>query len=214
VGPLFLIATELSAHDAAWPRAQAVAATVAGAAAPILGFDPDVRLASLASEGPGPGGGLPGEAVAAMLDEAAAQGRTLAFILPAVLDLGAFQRQALAELVRESQRRSPALAVHYDDVDPCHRHLIQAFAEALWDCLAGSEIAPGRLGVVVVASGQGDAHARAGAYAVMRLLWEQLAVARGEVAFVRHPRPGVPEALAHCLGSPLHWVAAPMMLWD
>jgi hypothetical protein len=211
VGPLFLIVTDLAPHDAAWPRAVAEAEAVAGAAAPILGFAPEVRVASLGGAGADPGA-LPGELVAVLADEAAA-GRTLAFVLPAILELGVFQREALVERIRESQRRAPSLVIHHDDVDPCHRHVIQALAEALWDGLAGSGLPPPRIGVLVVAGGQGDARARAAAYAVMRLLWEQLAVAHGEVAFVRHPRPGVPEALARCAASPLHWIAAPMMLW-
>jgi hypothetical protein len=212
VGPLFLIVTDLLPHDPAWPRAVAEARAVADAAAPILGFAPEVRVASLGDAGADPAA-VPRDGLAAVLAGEAAAGRTLAFLVPAILELGMFQREALALLTRESQRCAPSLAIHYDDVDPCHRHLIQAFAEALWDGLAGSGLPPQRLGVLVVAAGQGDARSRAAAYAVMRLLWEQLAVAHGEVAFVRHPRPGVPEALARCAASPLHWIAAPLMLW-
>jgi len=225
VGPIFLIATELSPHDPSWPRVQAVAAAVAEACAPILGFAPEVAVASLGHDPRSPiveGGDPDGAAgavldgpgsVAAVLADQAASGRTLAFVLPAILEFSIFERQALVELTRESQRRAPALAIHYDDTTPCHPRLVQAFAEALWEVLAGSEVAPARLGVLVVASGHGDARGRADAYAVMRLLWEQLAVARGEVAFVRHPRPAVPETLARCLASPLGWIAAPMLLW-
>ena len=213
MGPLFLIATDLAPHDPAWSRAAAEAEAVAAAAAPILGFAPEVRLATLGDDAGAEPEALPPTALAAVLAAEAAAGRTLAFVLPAILELSVFQREALVERVRASQRRAPALAVHYDDVDPCHRHLIQALAEALWDGLAGSGLPPQRLGVLVVAGGQGDARGRAAAYAVMRLLWEQLAVAHGEVAFVRHPRPGVPEALARCRASPLAWIAAPMMLW-
>jgi len=212
VGPIFLIATDLSPHDAAWPRAVAAGQAVAEAAAPILGFHPEVAVASFGIDDPNAAQGAPGS-LAAVLADQAARGRTLAFILPAILELSVVQRQALVELTRESQRSAHALAIHYDDADPCHRHLVQAFAEALWESLAGKEIAPARLGVMVVASGSGDARGRAGAYAVMRLLWEQLAVAHGEVAFVRHPRPSVPDTLARCLGSSLHWIAVPMLLW-
>ncbi|HEX3473443.1 MAG TPA: hypothetical protein VHT91_00305 [Kofleriaceae bacterium] len=211
MAPLFLIVTDLLPHEGAWPRAVADAQAVADAAAPILGFAPEVRVASLGG-GTEPGAAQP-DTLAGVLAEQAAAGRTLAFVLPALLELGMFEREALVELIRESQRRAPSLAIHHDDVDPCHRHLIQAFAEALWDGLAGSGLPPQRIGVLVVAGGQGDARGRAAAYAVMRLLWEQLAVAHGDVAFVRHPRPGVPEALARCAASPLHWIAAPMMLW-
>jgi CbiX protein len=212
VGPLFLIVTDLLPHDPAWPRAVAEARAVADAAAPILGFAPEVRVASLGDAAADPAA-VPRDGLAAVLAGEAAAGRTLAFLVPAILELGMFQREALALLTREAQRRAPSLAIHYDDVDPCHPHLIQAFAEALWDGLAGSGLPPQRLGVLVVAGGQGDPRSRAAAYAVMRLLWEQLAVAHGEVAFVRHPRPGVPEALARCAASSLHWIAAPMLLW-
>ena len=201
----FLIAAEVSPHEPAWRRAVAEAVAVADAAAPILGFRPDVELVSLDGEA--------AHSLAAALADRAARGDGLAFVLPAVLELGMVQRQALAERVRESQRRAPGLAIHYDDATACHPHLVQAFAEALWGVLAGTEIAPARLGVLVVASGAGDPRSRAEAYALMRLLWEQLAVARGEVAFVRHPRPAVPETLAHCQATPLHWIAVPMMLW-
>ncbi|HMG55080.1 MAG TPA: CbiX/SirB N-terminal domain-containing protein [Kofleriaceae bacterium] len=207
MGPLFAITVDLAPHDAAWSRAVAQAAAVADAASPILGFRPDVVVASLELDGGA------ADSLAAVLADHAARGGTLAFIVPAILDFSIFQRQVIGEIARESQRRAPALAIHHDDVDPCHPRLVQALAESLWQLLAGGELAPARLGVVVVASGQGDARARAGAYAVMRLLWEQLAVAAGEVAFVRHPRPAVPEVLARCLATPLHWIAVPLMLW-
>jgi len=212
VGPLFVIATDLSPHDAAWPVALAEAAAVAGAAAPILGFAPEVVVASLGDElvPPGEAGR---ETLAAVFAEQAAQGRTLAFVVPAILDFSVFQRQALVECVRESQRLAPAFAIHYDDADPCHRLVVQALSDALCEAMAGSEVPPARLGVLVVASGRGDASARAAAYAVMRLLWEQLGAALGEVAFVRQARPAVPEALARCHSSALHWIAVPMLLW-
>jgi len=208
LGPLFVIASDVAPEDPVWPRAAAEIAAVAAAAAPILGFTPEVVLASLAEPG-APGGA----SLAACLADQADRGRTLAFVLPAILEFGVFQRQALVEVVREAQRRSPALIVHYDDVDPCHHHLVQALAEVLWDALAGTGVPPQRLGVLVVAAGHGDARGRAAAYAMMRLLWEQLAAMHGEVAFVRHPRPSVPEALARCVASPLSWIAVMMRLW-
>lgn len=205
----FLIATDVLPHEAAFGHALAEGIAVADAAAPILGFRPDVEVVSLGEQGAVDG---PGSLAAALVGRAA-RGETLVFVVPAILDFSIFQRQALTEQVRESQRRAPELAVHYDEPAACHPHIIQAFAESLWNALAGSEVSPARLGVLVVASGHGDARGRADAYATMRLLWEQLAAARGEVAFVRHPRPSVPETLARCLTTPLHWLAVPMMLW-
>src|SRR5262245_34563986 len=136
----FVIVTDLAPQDACWGRAVAMAAAVADAAAPILGFRPEVTVASLA-EGDEPG------ALSAVLAALAGDGCTHAFLLPAILELSVFQRQALVEIVRGSQRRSPGMLVHYDEPDPRHRHLVQALAEALWEVLAGSEVAPARLGV-------------------------------------------------------------------
>src|SRR5262245_1880474 len=109
MAPVFLIATELAPHDAAWPEAVALAAAVADAAAPILGFHPEVQAVSFADE-IAAAREPAGAALPAVLADLATQGRTLAFILPAILELSVFQRQALVELVRESQRRAPSLA--------------------------------------------------------------------------------------------------------
>src|ERR1043165_7265952 len=179
--PLFVIATDLAPHDAAWKQATAETDAIADLVAPILGFRPQVVLASLVDDPASPSsrrcetpavnpgrprtpGNIP--APIRVLDEAlyttsapvpardealcgtladilareATQGGTLAFVLPAILDFSVFQRQALVEIVRESQRRAHSLAVHYDDVDPCHRLVVQAFADALCDRLAGSEV--------------------------------------------------------------------------
>ncbi|MGH9886994.1 MAG: CbiX/SirB N-terminal domain-containing protein, partial [bacterium] len=212
MGPLFAIATDLTPGDAGWRDAAALADAVADLTAPILGFRPEVVLASLADEPTAPNG-FARDSLTCLLAKQAAQGRTLAFVLPAILEFSVFHRQALVEIVRESQRSAPALAVHYDDVDPCHRLVVQAFADALCALLAGSEVPPAKLGVLTVASGQGDARARAEAYTMMRLLWEQLGAAGGEVGFIRHARPSVPEVLDRCRATPLHWIAAPLVLW-
>jgi hypothetical protein len=213
LGPLFVIVTDVAPHEPAWSQVVAEGAAVAAAAGPILGFAPDVVVASLVLDEGAPGPAPP-STLGAVLADQAAQGRTLAFLVPAILDLGILDQRALAEIVRASQRSAPSLVVHYDHVQVhVGQRLVQAFVEAVWDALAGTEIAPARLGVILVASGQGDARSRAEAYAVMRLIWEQLAAARGEIAFVRHPRPAVPETLAHCLATPLHWIAIPMLLW-
>jgi sirohydrochlorin ferrochelatase len=212
MGPIFFFATDLSPRDSAFRRAAAQGEAVADACAPILGFRPEIEVRSLEMDEGAAAPAKPGS-LAAALEEHAARGRTLAFILPAILDFSVFHRETLVSLTREARRRSPSLSIHYDDADPCHRLVVQAFAESLWELLRGSPIAPSRLGVLVVASGHGDARARAQTYELMRLLWEQLAVARGEVAFVRHPRPSVPESLERCLASPLHWIAVPELLF-
>ena len=48
----------------------------------------------------------------------------------------------------------------------------------------------------------------------MRLLWEQTSLGRGEVGFVRHPQPFLPDALHRCLADPLDWLLLPHCQWD
>ena len=61
--------------------------------------------------------------------------------------------------------------------------------------------------MILAASGHGDAGSRANSYRLMRLLWEQLGLAAGEVGFVRHAQPflvhtlGEMRAAALCIGS-------------
>src|SRR5260370_25416757 len=47
--PAFLLATDLQPHEVDWPEAERQAASVAETSARILGFEPVVQLASLAS---------------------------------------------------------------------------------------------------------------------------------------------------------------------
>jgi hypothetical protein len=210
--PLFLVVTDLAPGASPWGAAQAQARAVADGCAPILGFHPEVALAALDPPHASGATVVPGH-LGHALEAHAARGGELSFLLPAILDFGVFQKQALVEVVRETRRKHPGLSVHYDDPDVCHRLVVQAFAESMWERLAGADLAPARLGVLLVASGHGDAPSRAKSYQLMRLLWEQLAFAQGDVAFVRHPRPSLPEALERCLRSPLQWLALPQMLW-
>jgi hypothetical protein len=68
--------------------------------------------------------------------------------------------------------------------------------------------------LVFAADGQGDAATRADSYRLMRLIWEQAGLGRGDVGFVRHPQPFLPETLGRCLAEPLDWVVLPHCWWD
>ncbi len=48
----------------------------------------------------------------------------------------------------------------------------------------------------------------------MRLVWEQAGLGRGEVGFVRHPQPFLPETLERCVSEPLDWLLLPQCQWD
>ncbi len=136
------------------------------------------------------------------------------FVVPGSFDFGSESQQWLTEQVREQARRAPRAQLHYDAPNVAHPLLVQAFVDRACEALASLPAgSPGSLGVLLVAAGAGDVHTRADSYKLMRLLWEQLGAARGEVAFLRHPKHPLPEQLAACEQSGLRWVAVAQELW-
>ncbi len=132
-------------------------------------------------------------------------------ILPCDFEFGLFEKEALSQQMADLRRQSPDAAFFYDDVDLGHPLVAQAFAEKAMEALVGKPIPRERLGVLVVGQGRGDASSRARVYQLMRLLWEQLGAARGEVAFLRNPTPFLRAELERL--DPLVWVVLPL-LWE
>lgn len=119
------------------------------------------------------------------------------FLLPISFDFGLAHKEWVNAVVRTLQRREPALQVHYDAVDPAHPLLVHACVDGAVRALQATEArGPSDVALLLVASGTGDADTRAQSYRLLRLIWEQLGVARGDVAFVRHPLLPFPEQLA------------------
>jgi hypothetical protein len=48
----------------------------------------------------------------------------------------------------------------------------------------------------------------------MRLLWEELGLARGEIGFVRHAQPFLTHVLERCAGENLRWLILPQAQWN
>ena len=194
--------------DAAVPAA--CAAAVEKAVAPVLGFAPllatarmDAALASAAA----------GEDLYGVLAQCAERGVRRAFVLPLHFDFSLLQKQQLVESVHRARRDLAELEIYYDDPDPCHPLLLHILVDVFCRTLATARAMPQEIGLLLVASGHGDAPARAQSYRLMRLLWEQLGVAAGEVAFLRHEKTPLPEQLAYCATKPLRWVVLPQMLF-
>jgi len=175
----------------------------------ILGFTPSVRLASLAMH---PAEDVGEHGLGEVLHCEAAKGAAEIFVLPASLDWNVLQREAFGRTLAEFRRRSPALVFH-DDVDPGHPLLVDCFAETILRTLVEREVPPQRAGLLLVASGHGDSGSRAQSYRLMRLLWEQLSLGRGEVAFLRHEQVFLGTALERCAREPFHWVLVPQSQW-
>ena len=206
----FILASDLLPGQRDWPRAQAQADSLAEPVGRILGLLPRVRLASLVMHR----GEDAGEyALDRTLREEAASGAREIFVLPASLDWNLWQREAFGQALTEFRREHSSSLVFHDDVDPCHPLLVECFADTVARALAGRPLPPQRAGLLLVASGHGDSGSRAQSFQLMRLVWEQLSLGRGEVAFLRHPQDFLGAALERCAREPLHWVLVPQSQW-
>jgi hypothetical protein len=148
-----------------------------------------------------------------VLNDEAAGGANEIFILPAPLDWSVWQREAFGRILAEFRRRHGNTGVFHDDVDPCHPLVVECFADMFARALAGHQVPPQRLGLLLVASGHGDSGSRSQSYRLMRLLWERLGLARGDVAFLRHAQEFLGTALERAAREPIEWVLAPQIQW-
>jgi hypothetical protein len=190
--PLFLILSDLPRHSAVWPLAVAQTEAIRTACAGVLGFEPDVRFAPLA--------------------ELSAQSEGETFVIPAALDFSLWERDSLGQRLAEERRKLPHAVIHHDDVDPGHPLVIEALGLQLMASLR--ETPPQKSGLILAASGHGDSGSRAQSYRLMRLLWEQLGFARGEVAFVRHSQPFLAHVLERCANDALPWIVVFQGQWE
>jgi|GEM_PF-461226 len=191
--------------------------SVEKAVAPVLGFAPLLATAHIGATCDAArevGAGFrPRDGVYGALAACAEQGVRRVFVLPLHFDFSLLQKQQLVESVNRSRRDFVELEIYYDDPDPCHPLLLHVLVDVFCRTLAAAQAMPQEIGLLLVASGHGDAPARAQSYRLMRLLWEQLGVAAGDVAFLRHEKTPLPEQLAHCAAKPLRWVLLPQMLF-
>lgn len=159
--------------------------------------------------------GEPTDELPAALAVAHQSGARDLFVVPASLGLSFRAKLHLAETVQHARRTLPDAHVAFSDADPCHPLLVQALVDRCCEALAarGGPAAPDRMGVLLVAAGDGDPEQRARSYQLMRLVWEQLGAARGDVAFLRHARSPLPEKLAECDRTGTPWLIVPQYLW-
>jgi sirohydrochlorin ferrochelatase len=211
VPPVFIIATELHSRDAAWKQALAQLNDVRVASARVLGFDPDLRLASIPAH---PGDAAPAESLLGVIRDAAQGESREIFVLPAALDFSLWQREALGQLLGEARREHPSIAVHHDDVDLGHPLLVSAFADRIGRAIADANAPAQRCGLILAPGGNGDPASRAQSYRLMRLLWEELGLARAEVAFLRHAQPFLAHVLERCARENILWVVVSQAQWN
>jgi hypothetical protein len=190
--PAFLILTDLRSSDIAWPCAAAQLDQVRAACAPVLRFDPEIRLANICDFSASPG--------------------SETFVIPAALDFSLWERDALGQRIAEQRRSHPETLIYHDDVDPGHSLVVDALG--LQAAQALGDVAPQKCGLILAASGQGDPGSRAQGYRLMRLLWERLEFARAEVAFVRNTQPFLAHVLKQCAREPFPWVVVFQGQWE
>jgi hypothetical protein len=135
------------------------------------------------------------------------------FVLPTALDFNLLQREVLGRAIGEARRANPQLIIHHDDVDPTHPLVVQALADQVARAISPDARSLQHIGLILAASGHGDMGSRAQSYRLMRLVWEQLGLAAGEVGFVRHAQPFLALTLEKCAERPLDWIVLPEAQW-
>jgi len=216
--PAFILVTELAADHPDWPAAAAQAKALAEPLTSQLGFAPRIRLAGLPPAAhllrapDDPATAPPCNLATVLADEAAAGERDI-FLIPTMLDFGLLQRAQLAEIAAAARQRFSHVTIAYDDVDPCHPLLVEAWARRVHEKLAGTALKPEQTGLLLTASGDGAGRGRAQSYQLMRLLWEQVGCARADVGFCRHAQPSLHDQLARCAREELTWVVVPQAMW-
>ena len=209
--PAFILVTDLRPTDPAWASMEAQAAALQVFAERSLGVSTRVDLASLpARETEDPGG----RHIGRVIDRHALDGTPILFVLPAVFELNIWQRTTLGEELASARRRHDGVAIHHDSVDPAHPLLVDCFTGQILRALEERGLAPRNVGIVLVADGQGEPSTRADSYRLMRLVWEQSGASRGEVGFLRHPQPFLPDNLKRCSSERLDWLLLPQRQWD
>ncbi len=184
----------------------------------ILGFRPCIRWAPLSDQSGRMGRPAPARADGGVaercFEQLVREGAQQLFVLPISFDFGMQHKQWLTEQARLMRRTHPELSLHYDAMQASHPLLLQALVDSACKSLARMQLrAPSELGLLLIAKGTGDPDTRAESYRLMRLVWEQLGAARGEVAFVRHTVLPLPETLGECARTGLTWVGVPQFLW-
>jgi sirohydrochlorin ferrochelatase len=138
----------------------------------------------------------PGEyQIGRVIDRRVGDGASILFVMPAAFDLNIWQRTMLGEELGAARRRHAGVSIYHDSVDPTYALIVDCFAGQVLRALDEPSVAPRNAGVVLVADGQGEPASRADSYRLMRLVWEQAGIGRGDVGFVRHPQPFLPETL-------------------
>ncbi len=210
-GPAFILATDLEPTAAAWSQAEAAAAALRGFAERALGVDARVELARLPARAPDETGDFQ---LSRVVDRVADAGAPVVFVLPSPFELNVWQRATLGEELAAARRRHVGIAVHHDAVDAAHPLLVDGLTDVILKALDARRLAPSQVGLLLVADGQGDPSSRADSYRLMRLLWEQLGMRRGDVGFIRHAQPFLRDVLGRCVREPFQWLLLPQCQWD
>jgi len=213
----FLIVIDQPSSSPNWENAQSMLEDLSLSCRQILGFQPDLRLAYLPVDLPLMLHQIP-NSLDEVIEEEINNGKNVFFIFPAILEFSILQKEDFSQIISTARKQFSGIEFYYDDVDLSHPLLVQAFVGQAQKCLSPIQLSPDQLGLLLVASGHGNATDRAESYRLMRLIWEQLGLAAGEVAFIRHDKPFLADQLQKSLSleksnRSLLWVAISQAWW-
>lgn len=210
-GAVFVIATDLRPEETAWALLGAQAVYLQTFAARTFGVEAQVEVANL----PARSADDPGEyQISRVIDRCVDGHPQEIFVLPVAFEMNVWQQALMGEELSEARRRHPSISIHHDSVDSSHSLLVECFASQILLALQDRQIQPQQAGVLLVADGRGDPATRADSYRLMRLLWEQAGLGAGEVGFVRHMQPFLPEVMQQHSHDPRAWILVPQCQWN
>ena len=207
--PAFILATDLEEYQPAWGQAFQQVAGLSEQCSRELGFQPNVRLASIEATA----GEVEKHSLPIVLDEVVNEGAGEIFILPASLEFSGYQGEAIDQIAARARSSHPGLRIYQDEVDLGHPLIVNCFTDQVVRVLANQAIPPQRVGLLLAPSGHGDQTSRAQSYQLMRLLWENLGIGHASVAFVRNAQPDLRSELERCLHDQLLWLLLPQTQW-
>ena len=204
--PVFILATDLRPGEAAWASAEAQAGGLQAFAVRTLGVTPWVDLACLPARSMEDAGE---HQLGRAIDRRAGDEASVIFVLPAAFDLNIWQRTMLGEELAARAAGTPAsrsITIPSTRRMRCSSIVLPVRSCEHWQSGASNRGVPASSSSP---TGQVDPATRADSYRLMRLLWEQADLGRGEVGFVRHSQPFLRDALDRCLAEPLNWLLLP-----
>ena len=214
----FLVILDIPSSSDYFGKNNSILEDLSSSSEKVLGFKPNFSVAYLPNSLPLPNCQIP-NSLDEVIEKEINRGKKFFFIFPAILDFSILQKEFLSQIISNARKQFPVAEFYYDEVDLSHPLLVRTFVNQANQKLSKIQLPPKKLALMLVSSGQGSGRDRAESYLLMRLIWEELGVAVGDVGFIRHENPFLADQLRKYLDKTrseysLFWVIVYQSLWN